>query len=100
MTIEIKNEANKMTVLLKGRLDNAEISNFSEKIEPLTKNAVKHVVFDCSGLQFVSLSGLRLFSSLQETFKRKGGNFYLSNVAATIMQIITVTGFATLLSLK
>ncbi len=100
MTIEFKKEQDTVTVLLNGRLDNAAVNDISQELEPLKQNKNKHVVFDCSGLQFISLSGLRLFSSLQKTLTMRGCYFALNNVAATILQIISVTGFAALLNVE
>ncbi len=97
MTIEFKKEQDTVTVLLNGRLDNAAVNNITTELEPLKHHKDKHVIFDCSGLQFISLSGLRLFSSLQNTLMLRGCYFTLSNVAASVLQIITVTGFVTLI---
>lgn len=100
MTIEFKKEQDTVTVLLNGRLDNAAVNNITQELEPLKHHKNKHVIFDCSGLQFISLSGLRLFSSLQKALTMRGCYFTLNNVAATILQIISVTGFAALLNVE
>lgn len=100
MTLEIRKDNEQMTGLLKGRLDNAAVSTFREDLQPLMKNADKHIVLDCSGLQFISLSGIQLLQSLQSATKKCGGCMSIRNVAATIMQLFTATGVATLLNIE
>lgn len=100
MTVEIKKDNDTMTGLLTGRLDNASISSFSESLQPLMANTNKHIVLDFSGLQFISLSGIRLIQSLQNATKRNGGYMSIKNVAVTVMQLITATGFAALLNFE
>lgn len=100
MTVEIKKDNDTMTGLLTGRLDNASISSFSDSLQPLMAHTNKHIVLDFSGLQFISLSGIRLIQSLQNATKRNGGYMSIKNVAVTVMQLITATGFATLLNFE
>ncbi len=100
MTLEIKKDNGTMTGLLTGRLDNAAISRFTENIKPLMANADQHIILDFSGLQFISLSGIRLIQKLQDTTKIKGGYMSIRNVAVTVMQLFTATGFAALINFE
>lgn len=100
MTLEIKKENDTMTGLLKGRLDNASVPSFSESIQPLMSNSNKNIILDLSGLQFISLAGLRLIHSLQNATKRNGGQLQIRNVAVIVMQLMTATGFAALLNFE
>lgn len=100
MTLEIKKDNDTMTGLLSGRLDNASVTSFSESIQPLMANSNKRIVLDFSGLQFISLSGIRLIQSLQNTTKRNGGQLLIRNVAVTVMQLMTATGFAAMFNFE
>ena len=100
MKIEITKDKDSMTGRLTGRLDNASVAQFTQSIETLTAQTGHSVILDCAGLQFISLRGLQLFRWLQDSVQRQGGHFSMRNVAATIMQILTATGFATLLNLE
>lgn len=100
MTLEIKKDNETVTGLLKGRLDNASVTSFSESIQPLMSHSNQHIVLDFSGLQFISLSGIRLIQSLQNTTKRNGGYMSIRNVAVTVMQLFTATGVAALLNFE
>lgn len=97
MKLEFKKEQDIVIVLLNGRLDNAAVNNIASELEPLKHHMEKYVIFDCSDLQFISLSGLRLFSTWKNTLTHQGCYFTLRNVTVSILQIMTVTGFATAL---
>lgn len=100
MKIEITTDKNTTTGHLTGRLDNASFAQFSRSLEPLTESSGKHVVLDCSGLQFISLRGLQFFHWLQNNIQQQGRYFSMKNVAATIVQMISAAGFATMLNME
>lgn len=100
MTLEIKKDNDTMTGLLSGRLDNASVSSFTERMQPLMSHTNKRIILDFSGLQFISLSGIRLIQSLQNATKRNGGQLLIRNVAVTVMQLMTATGFAALFNFE
>ena len=100
MKLSIQKTNDTMTGELSGRLDNKGLASVRYEMKVLEDNADKHIVLDFSGLQFISLSGIRLIQSLQNATKRNGGYMSIKNVAVTVMQLITATGFATLLNFE
>lgn len=100
MTIEIQKSENTMTGLISGRLDNASVPQFTEGMQPLKENASKHIILDLTGLQFFSLQGMRMIHSLQDAIHNKGGQLSIRNAAATVDQLFTVTGFASLFNFE
>lgn len=96
MTIEIINEETQIKGILNGRLDTAAAQQFATDMEPLMENANKHVVLDCSALDFISSSGLRLFLSLRKATIAKGGDVTIIGVSENIKQVFTITGFYSL----
>lgn len=91
----IENDAN-ITGILDGRLDTAAAVQFAKDIEPLLEKADKHIVLDCTDLQYISSSGLRLFLSLKKAASAKGGSISLKGVSASVKQVFTITGFNSL----
>lgn len=100
MTIEISENNGIMTGVLSGRLDTAASAQFSKDIEPLMDNADKKIVLDCSNLEFISSSGLRLFLSLRKASIAKGGDVTIKNVSDDIKQVFAITGFVTLFNFE
>jgi anti-sigma B factor antagonist len=96
MTLQIKQENDKITAILNGRLDTAAAQQFAIDIEPLMDNADKDITIDCSQLSFISSSGLRLFLSLRKASIAKGGDITITGVSPEIKQVFTITGFYSL----
>jgi len=96
MEVIINNIDNKIVALLKGRLDTAAAPKFNEDITPLMEQADKTIILDCTELQFISSSGLRLFLSLRKATMAKGGSVIIKGAIEEIKQVFTITGFTSL----
>lgn len=96
MEVTINNEENKVVAQLKGRLDTAAAAQFSNDIATLSQQADKEITLDCSELEFISSSGLRLFLTLRKATMAKGGNVTVKNVSDEIKQVFAITGFTSL----
>ena len=100
MELIIKNNGNEVLAELVGRLDTAASTQFAADMQPLMDNASKAIVLDCSKLEFISSSGLRLFLSLRKATLAAGGKVILSGVSADVKQVFTITGFMSLFEFK
>lgn len=96
--MEVKIQLNESDVFaeLIGRLDTAAAAQFATDIQPLIDNADKPIILDCSQLQFISSSGLRLFLSLRKATIAKGGKIIIQGMTSDIKQVFTITGFMSL----
>lgn len=88
MELNIENKENVIIVTFAGRLDTASAQNITEQIkESVVDFGGKPVVIDCSTLEYISSSGIRLM-----LFIRKAATqVTLKGVHPEIMQIIKVT---------
>jgi len=93
MDFEIKEENGTLTGILNGRLDTAAAVDFNEQIQPLIDNADKNIVLDCSGLEYISSSGLRAFLTIRKAAGASGGNVTIKNINEEIEKVFTMTGF-------
>ena len=96
MTLTITSEGDTLNGVLEGRLDTASSQQFSIDMQPLMDEADKHIVLDCSKLEFISSSGLRLFLMLRKATIAKGGDVTITGVSPEIKQVFTITGFYSL----
>lgn len=96
MTFSIVEKETEITGIMDGRLDTATAVQFAKDIEPLMEKAHMHVVLDCTNLQYISSSGLRLFLSLKKATMAKGGSISLKGVSPSVKQVFTITGFNSL----
>ena len=81
-----------------GRLDTAEaqVTDTSEFLA----NADKKIVFDCSGLEFISSAGLRLLLALYKESKAQGGSITLKSVDPSVMRVFKVSAFTHLFTFE
>ena len=96
MKLQIESNEKTLTGILSGRLDTAASTQFAKDMEPLVQNADKKIILDCSGLEFISSSGLRLFLTIRKASIAHGGEVILRHVSSDIKQVFTITGFVSL----
>lgn len=98
MEIVKKREGDKLTLALSGRLDTLT----APQLEAVIKNELegaKELVLDLKDLIYVSSAGLRVFLMGHKTMS-KIGSMALSNVCDDIKEVLTITGFADIFTIK
>ncbi|MBQ5379729.1 MAG: STAS domain-containing protein [Paludibacteraceae bacterium] len=94
--INIEQDGNTIVARLTGRLDTAAAAEITPEIQKLAEQADKHIILDCSALEYISSSGLRLFLTLRKASAADGGKLQVSNINADIRQVFMMTGFISL----
>lgn len=89
-----------ITVELIGRLDTAAAQEVSEKLLPLQENADRTIVLDCSQLNYISSSGLRIFLALRKASAVKGGKVIVKSINDDIRTVFMMTGFLNLFEIE
>ena len=87
-----------LTVKLEGRLDTTTAPELEGALRD-ELSEVKALVFDLSGLEYISSAGLRVLLSTQKTMNRQG-SMKLIVVNETIMEIFSITGFCDILTIE
>lgn len=87
-----------LTIALEGRLDTTTAPQLEAEIKTCL-NGVKKFVFDFAKLDYISSAGLRVILAAQKTMSKQGA-MELINVNGTIMEILDVTGFRDILTIK
>ncbi len=100
MKIEIKNNGDKICAAIEGRLDTVNAVACEKELQPLKDNADKEIVIDCTNLEYISSSGLRLFLSLRKTVEAKGGKMIVEHINDDIRNVFTITGFFKLFDIR
>ncbi len=97
ITIETGND---VVIHLSGQLDTLTSVDFEKEIQHILGGDATHVVLDGTELTYVSSAGLRLLLTLQKGMMAKGGQFRLRNIRKEIMDIFTITGFTSILTIE
>ncbi len=89
-----------MVAELSGRLDTPAAVKAQQEITPLLENADKEIIMDCTNLDYISSSGLRLFLTLRKETANKGGKVVIQNINDEIKKVFMMTGFFNLFEIK
>lgn len=100
MVIEIKEHDGGMTATFSGRLDTPAAVKAQQEIGPLLENADKEIILDCTNMDYISSSGLRLFLTLRKETTAKGGKVIIENINDEIRKVFMMTGFFNLFDIR
>ena len=88
-------EGERLTLTLSGRLD----TNSSPALEAELKQSVggvKELIFDFSGVEYISSAGLRVLLAAQN----RQGSMKLIGVNDDVMEVFEITGFSDILTIE
>ena len=100
MNLEIKETDGILTGVLSGYIDTATSEQVGQEMEPLLKQAKRAIEIDCSKLEYISSSGLRLLLSLRKQVAADGGSLVIRNINDEIRKVFTLTGFFKLFDIR
>lgn len=100
MEVITNTQDNVTTAQLIGRLDTPTSQEISGDFESLIKLADGTVILDCSQLEYISSSGLRLFLSLRKAAASKGGKVIVKAINNDIRSVFMMTGFLNLFEIQ
>jgi len=100
MNTQIKEDGDKITALFSGRLDTAAAVQTVEDVKPLMEAKNKEIILDCSELEYISSSGLRIFLSIRKEAAAHGSKVIVRNINADIRQVFVMTGFISLFEIE
>lgn len=90
-----KEKLNEHLVLhIEGRLDTTQSDGFEKEITEILDQGHDKVILDCTGLNYISSSGLRIFLIIQKKMMASGGQFKVCNLQPAIKEIFDMSGFS------
>jgi anti-anti-sigma factor len=93
----IKEKINDFSVLnIDGRIDTSNSAAFEAEIDQLFTSGEKNIIFNCSRLNYISSSGLRVFLVVQKKTISLHGKLYLCDMQPAIREIFVISGFSTI----
>lgn len=93
MTTLIKEENGILIAEFKGRLDTAAAIQTTKDVEPLMVAENTDIILDCTDLEYISSSGLRIFIGILKNAKANGGQVTVKNINEEISKVFQMTGF-------
>lgn len=93
MKIDVQQSENQILAILEGELDTAAAADAEVCLQPLLDSKGKDVVIDCTKLEYIASSGLRLLLGILKTAKGVGSRVVLKNVNDVVKDVLELTGF-------
>lgn len=97
MTIKIENLENSVLVTLNGSLNTDDAMQAESQLLEIAPN---NITVDCSAVDYIASSGLRLFLQLVKKARSAGKKVTLRGAQPSVMEILKVTHFDQMFTLE
>jgi anti-anti-sigma factor len=99
MNVQVESLNDFKIVSIEGRLDTTNANEFEKPMMEILEGGCNRLILDCSGLNYISSSGLRVFLVVQKKMMAVKGQFSLCNLQPTIKEIFDISGFSVIFSI-
>ena len=96
MTINVEREFELVTLQVTGRLDTTTAPNLDAVIGDLSDD-IKDLVFDMSGVEYISSAGLRVLLGAQKKMNAVKGSMRIETASEIVCEVFEMTGLSELL---
>lgn len=93
MKTKIEEMDGKFVATLEGEMDTAAAIEAEEILKPLYSSNGKDVIIDCTNLEYIASSGLRILLSILKGAKASGSKVTLRGMNDDIKNVFKLTGF-------
>ena len=100
MNITTREEGGKLIATLEGRLDTVAAEQAGKDLAPLNNNTSHDIVIDCTLLDYISSSGLRILLGIRKSAAAAGKSITILNISPEIEKVFSMTGFDTLFDIQ
>ena len=83
----------KYIATLNGEMDTAAAQEAEEVLKPIYQSDGKDVIIDCTNLEYIASSGLRILLSILKGAKASGSRVVMKGVNEDIKNVFKLTGF-------
>lgn len=92
--MQIGGNSTKVHLILNGNLDTYTSPDFQSHINSLIHSGTVYLIFNCSGLSYISSTGIGAFTAFLKHLKQKNGDMVLYGITGRVMEIFQILGFA------
>ena len=93
MNTKIEEIDGKYFATLEGEMDTVAAVEAEKVLKPIYESNGKDVIIDCSGLEYIASSGLRILLSILKGAKANGSRVVMRGVNDDIKTVFQLTGF-------
>ena len=95
-----KDDGHRVTLILDGRLDTSVTQQTEKEVEPLFEYKNSEIVIDCSRLDYISSSGLRLMMAINQRCLANQCSLYITGLQECVYDVFQTTGFVHLFEFR
>ena len=85
---------------LDGYIDTYNSSFFQKRIQRAVDSGYVRLIFNCSGLNYISSTGIGAFTAFLKMLKPKGGDVVLLDVQPKVFEVFQLLGFSQFFAIK
>ena len=93
MNITINEQEGKLVAVLEGDLDNVASTQAERNLAPVFDCTDKDVVIDCTDLNYISSSGMRILLNIYKHTRTNGHNAILRGLKDDVKEVFQISGF-------
>lgn len=92
--IDLKSLGDILLVKLTGYIDTYNSNYFINQINKILENGAYKIIFDCSGVSYISSTGIGSFVIVLKTVKSHGGEVVILKIAPRVYEVFALLGFS------
>ena len=96
MTISVERDFELVTFVISGRLDTTTAPNLETAINELSEDT-KELIFDMSGVEYISSAGIRVLLAAYKKMKFVQGKIRIEKVNEIVREVFEMTGLSDML---
>ena len=100
MNTTIEDKDGIMTVAFEGNMDTVAVPDVEAAIQPIFTSETKEILIDCSKMDYISSSGLRVFLSIALDTQSAGKHVSITGLNELVREVFDTTGFTNLFEIK
>jgi anti-sigma B factor antagonist len=91
--MQVGGDGETMQLILNGYLDTYNSPEFQSHVNELINSGVKYILFNLSGLNYISSTGIGAFTSFLKNLRQRKGNMVLFGLQDKVMEVFQLLGF-------
>ena len=100
MKTTVEDKDGVITVVFEGQMDTKSTPQVEEDLKPLFDSDSLEIVIDCTNLEYVASSGLRVFLSIALDSQSKGKHVTIKGMNSFVSNLFEMSGFTDLFDIE
>jgi anti-sigma B factor antagonist len=100
MKTTVEDKDGVITVVFEGQMDTKSTPQVEEDLKPLFDSDSLEIVIDCTNLEYVASSGLRVFLSIALDTQSKGKHVTIKGMNSFVSNLFEMSGFTDLFDIE